>query len=112
MAGDIVDKEAVFENTQVHFNAEQRWYYLSNQRAEELLIFKNADSEEESGGMPGEFASKFGFLCLFGRLLFQCLFLAWLTMTSGVPHASFDNPRATEGDVRRESIEFRVLVRW
>src|ERR1700733_4994948 len=37
MAGDIVDKEVVFENTQVHFNAKQRWYYLSNQIPEELL---------------------------------------------------------------------------
>jgi hypothetical protein len=31
---------------------------------------------------------------------------------SGVPHASFDNPRTTDADLRRESIEFRVLVRW
>jgi len=82
MAGDIVDKDAVFENTQVHFNPEQRWYYLSDQVPEELLIFKNADSGEESGGMPG------------------------------VPHASFDNPGTTDEDVRRESIEFRLLVRW
>jgi len=82
MAGDIVDKDAVFENTQVHFNPEQKWYYLSDQMPEELLIFKNADSEEESGGSPG------------------------------VPHASFDNPRTTDEDVRRESIEFRVLVRY
>jgi hypothetical protein len=64
MAGDIVDKDAVFENTQVHFNAEQKWYYLPDQMPEELLIFKNADSEEESGGIPGNFISIFFFLCL------------------------------------------------
>src|ERR1700679_176540 len=61
MAGDIVDKDAVFENTQVHFNPEQKWYYLPDQMPEELLIFKNADSEEESGGMPGELFLSFIF---------------------------------------------------
>jgi hypothetical protein len=58
MAGDIVDKDAVFENTQVHFNPEQKWYYLPDQMPEELLIFKNADSQK-SGGMPGKFISIF-----------------------------------------------------
>jgi len=82
MAGDVVDREAVFENTQVHYNAEQKWYYLPNQMPSELLIFKNADSEEKVGASPGS------------------------------PHASFDNPRTTDEDLRRESIEFRVLVRW
>ena len=79
MAGDIVDKDAVFENTQVHFNPEQRWYYLSDQTPEELLIFKNADSEEESGGMPGEFVSIVYFFFLFERLLFVCSLPVWLT---------------------------------
>jgi hypothetical protein len=64
MAGDIVDKDAVFENTQVHFNSAQNWYYLPDQMPEELLIFKNADSEEESGGMPSEFISILAFLRL------------------------------------------------
>jgi hypothetical protein len=64
MAGDIVDEDAVFENTQVHFNPEQKWYYLPDHMPEELLIFKNADSQEESGGMPGKFTSIFCFLCL------------------------------------------------
>lgn len=63
MAGDIVDKDAVFENTQVHFNTEQKWYYLSNQIPEELLIFSNADSEEENGGIPGEYIFCLCFLC-------------------------------------------------
>lgn len=30
----------------------------------------------------------------------------------GVPHASFDNPLTVDSDIRRESIEFRTLVRW
>jgi hypothetical protein len=55
MAGDIVDRDAVFENTQVHFNPHQKWYYLSNQLPSELLIFKNADGDIGHGAAPGEF---------------------------------------------------------
>lgn len=55
MTGDIVDREDVFENTQVLYNAGQEWYYLPNQMPDELLIFKNADSESRSDGVsPGE----------------------------------------------------------
>jgi hypothetical protein len=53
MAGDVVDRDAVFENTQVHYNPEQKWYYLANQMPSELLIFKNADSESKFGASPG-----------------------------------------------------------
>jgi hypothetical protein len=113
MAGDIVDKDAVFENTQVHFNPKQKWYYLPDQMPGELLIFKNADSQEESGGMPGKFIYVFLLSgpCL-ELVLFDTRSLYGLPRLLGVPHASFDNPRTTDEDVRRESIEFRVLVRW
>jgi hypothetical protein len=32
--------------------------------------------------------------------------------SAGVPHASFDNPVTKDSDLRRESIEMRVLVLW
>jgi hypothetical protein len=54
MVGDVVDRDAVFENTQVHYNPEQKWYYLANQIPSELLIFKNADSESKFGASPGK----------------------------------------------------------
>lgn len=82
MAGDVVDRSQVFENTQVHYNEGQKWYYLSDQMPNELIIFKNADSEEPRGAIPG------------------------------VPHASFDNPLKNPDDFLRESIEMRVLVVW
>jgi hypothetical protein len=53
MAGDVVDRDAAFENTQVHFNPNQKWYYLPSQMPFEVLLFKNADSEEFKGGTPG-----------------------------------------------------------
>jgi len=84
MAGDIVDPDEVFENTQVHHNANQRWYYLHNQLPTELLMFKNADSLSERG-----------------------------MAAPGVPHASFNNPNFDPAsDVRRESIELCALVFW
>jgi hypothetical protein len=61
MAGDVVDRDAMFENTQVHYNPGQKWYYLENQMPSELLIFKNADSESKFGASPG-----------------KCIFLRWL----------------------------------
>ncbi|KAK2732803.1 hypothetical protein CKAH01_08624 [Colletotrichum kahawae] len=82
MPGDVVDRDNVFENTQIHYNPNQKWYYVSNQLPTELIIFKNADSEEGNGA------------------------------TAGVPHASFDNPLVKETDILRESIEMRVLVQW
>lgn len=82
MAGDVVDRHQVFENTQVHHDAGQQWYYLGGQMPDELIVFKNADSAEPAGASPG------------------------------VPHASFDNPQRTEADFRRESIEMRILVVW
>ncbi|KIH90769.1 methyltransferase [Sporothrix brasiliensis 5110] len=82
MAGDVVDRHQVFENTQVHFDARQAWYYLQHQMPDEVVFFKNADSREPQGASPG------------------------------VPHAAFDNPLTTDEDVRRESIEMRILVVW
>ncbi|CAK7234179.1 hypothetical protein SEUCBS140593_008853 [Sporothrix eucalyptigena] len=82
MAGDVVDRHQVFENTQVHFDEKQTWYYLQHQTSDEVIYFKNADSREPTGATPG------------------------------VPHAAFDNPLKTDKDFRRESIEMRILVVW
>jgi hypothetical protein len=68
MAGDVVDRDAVFENTQVHYNPQQKWYYLANQMPSELLIFKNADSESKFGASSGKhIALRFHVLTIKGR---------------------------------------------
>lgn len=53
MAGDVVERKKAFENTQIHFNASQEWYYLKNQQSSELLMFKNADSQSKFGASHG-----------------------------------------------------------
>ena len=102
MAGDVVDRDAIFENTQVHFNPRQKWFYLSNQLPSEMLIFKNADSEEKFGASPGE-------SYIYPDVTQETQFV--LTEI-GVPHASFDHPQSSSSGIRRESIEFMMLVRW
>ena len=68
MPGDVVDRDAVFENTQVHYNPQQKWYYLANQIPSELLIFKNADSGSKFGASPGKhIALRFHVLTIKGR---------------------------------------------
>lgn len=51
MASDFVDSEGYSENQQVHFNEEQKWYYLQNQMPNELLVFKSADSKDGEDGV-------------------------------------------------------------
>ncbi|KAL8903056.1 MAG: hypothetical protein Q9207_004188 [Kuettlingeria erythrocarpa] len=80
--GDIVQIDRVTENLQIHHREDQRWYYLSDQMPSEMLLFKNADSETPHGA------------------------------SCGAPHASFDLNPGVEKEVRRESIEVRILVMW
>ena len=51
MAGDVVERKKAFENTQIHFNASQEWYYLKDQQSSELLMFKNADSQSPASSL-------------------------------------------------------------
>ncbi|TEA13369.1 hypothetical protein C8034_v004994 [Colletotrichum sidae] len=76
------DADSVSNGRWQCINARQKWYHLPGQMPTELIVFKNADSQELGGAAPG------------------------------VPHASFDNPLKTSTDFLRESIEMRVLVRW
>lgn len=54
-ASDLREHDTVFdsttarENLMVHFNANQRWYYLSEQLPSELWAFRQYDSS----GKPG-----------------------------------------------------------
>ncbi|KAI4250069.1 MAG: hypothetical protein L6R40_000241 [Gallowayella cf. fulva] len=43
-AADGVFETKITENLQVHYDAAHRWYYLEDQEASELLVFRQADS--------------------------------------------------------------------
>lgn len=41
----------VVENYAVHYSPDQRWHYLSKQRANELLLFRQVDTAGNAGGL-------------------------------------------------------------
>jgi hypothetical protein len=43
---DIVYQQGVGENTLLFFNNSHQWYYLSDQQTDEMLVFRNAVSED------------------------------------------------------------------
>jgi hypothetical protein len=49
---DLLYPEFVTENCQVYFNPNAKWYYLSGQQTDELVVFKQSDTL--AGTCPGE----------------------------------------------------------
>lgn len=88
----------------MHFNTDQSWYYLPNQQPTEILIFKNADSQEHLGASLGK---RFEL----NLSIPHDVRSGGTNLGVGCPHASFDNLKTKDADFKRESIEFRVLVR-
>lgn len=95
VVADQVYPKHVTENVQVHHGPSQRWYYLSNQQPEELLLFRQTDSKPEQLRGGGKSAKLTCFPVL---------------SQSGCPHSSFCNPLSNANELPRESIEARALV--
>lgn len=52
-ATDMVYSDYFTENLSLRFNEGQRWYYLSDHRPDEIIIFKQSDSDATAiGGVP------------------------------------------------------------
>lgn len=45
----IFSPDSITENFTVHFNPEQKWYWLPNQSEDEVLVFKAFDSDYTEG---------------------------------------------------------------
>ena len=56
---DIIYEDVVTENLQMHYDAAQRWYYLEDQEASELLVFRQTESRP--GGPIGMICPSFLF---------------------------------------------------
>ena len=81
------------ENLMLHHNSNHRWYYISDQMPEELLAFRQVDSD----GNTGRFT-----LLDFNSITY---------LIAGVPHGSFRLPLSTNEKVSpRESVEARVIA--
>jgi hypothetical protein len=46
IATDVVTRIGWTENYQVYTNPHYRWYYLNNQEADELALFRQCDTDE------------------------------------------------------------------
>jgi hypothetical protein len=95
IAIDEVHKEDILESHGVQYNPSQEWYYLSDMRTDEMLIFKAVDSQIKG---EGSLISPMRRWCTFFDLQL-------------VPHSAFRDDRYGN-EVPRESIEMRVLVAY
>jgi len=78
MATDVVTRTGFTENYQIYHRQEHMWYYLNKQLADEVIVFRQTDTEEK--------------------------------YATGVPHAGFRNPIASEDERPRESVEARAFL--
>jgi hypothetical protein len=96
VAHDHIYGEAVRENVMVKYSPDQKWYYLSAQMPSELLLFRQADSENRTGKRCNPLSLQ-----------------KYLTSVFvGVPHIAFDisEVMGTDEITQRESIECRILL--
>lgn len=52
VVADLLYPDHVTENSMVYHRAGHKWYYLSNHNTDEVIIFKQMDSQE--GSVPGK----------------------------------------------------------
>ena len=91
---DVVAREGYGENHQVFHSPHLRWYYLSKQLASEIIVFRQADTREETSVVM--------------EMLITVVEIC--TEALGVPHASFFNPLAESTELPSESIEARAFL--
>lgn len=47
-AADLLYPDLATENYQIYFKSEHRWYFLSNHLSSELIVFRQADSQNDT----------------------------------------------------------------
>lgn len=95
MATDVVTREGFTENYQIYHNELHRWYYLNNQLADEVIVFRQTDTDERYNTGKSKSVSRFEDILL---------------IKAGVPHAGFRNPKADPSERPRESVEARAFL--
>lgn len=46
MTADIIYPDYIIDDRRVHYNEDQRWYWLPDQTANNILVFGLADTED------------------------------------------------------------------
>jgi hypothetical protein len=53
MATDVVTRTGFTENYQIYPSSDYKWYYLNNQLADEVILFRQTDTDEATAkGVP------------------------------------------------------------
>lgn len=52
---DLLYPDHVTENSMVYYRSDHKWYYLSDHNTDEVIVFKQMDSQE--GSLPGKHSS-------------------------------------------------------
>lgn len=94
---DIVGTDHLGENCELLYNPGQRWYWLSEQMAHELLLFSTFDE-----GAGSELSCE----------SFEIWVMEYHPMLTAVvvPHASFRSGHDLKVTHPRESVELRLIV--
>lgn len=101
LATDHVTRHYVGETYNLMYRNKYRWYYISHQQPDEVLMFKTYDSDTDIPArrkIPNR-------LPHVGILAHVLIFYA-----TDCPHASFRHGHVLEGSLPRESIEVRALI--
>jgi hypothetical protein len=93
---DVLYPNYLAENRMVHFNENQRWYWLPDQSPNEILVFKAVDSDNFGS------SRKSPLLCI------TFSDADWLAC----PHGAFPLPSKEGNHPVRESIDVRLLVMY
>jgi hypothetical protein len=96
VVADVVYHNRFTENEFVYHDEVQDWWYVSDLKDDEIIMFLQKDSESETPGGGG----KSSYRC-YGKLSDGLI---------GVAHTSFLNPMAENHAKPRTSIEFRTFV--
>lgn len=99
---DVTENHGIDENYTVYHRSGHRWYYLSDQDATEILLFRQYDST--MGRKSGTSADSTGTDWAFTSVADN----HW----TGVPHCAIPNPVPAAEVVPRESIEVELVVHW
>jgi hypothetical protein len=92
IANDVVSRGSIGENELLHANPKHRWYYLSDQAVDEVIVLRNVDSK-------GQRAREFDL---------NMRNLTMIDLRAGSFHAAFDTGLDTA--FPRESIEIRGIA--
>ncbi|KAF2753096.1 hypothetical protein EJ05DRAFT_490317 [Pseudovirgaria hyperparasitica] len=97
---DFVDTDVIYpsyiaENRMLHYNSEQQWYWLPDQKKDEVLVFKAIDTDDAISS--------------------RMVMLPTRNMNTDIvacPHGAFQLTGRADNSQPRESIDIRLLVMY